>query len=162
MSTIPVYRSGARTPARPAARSRQHTRRRAMQVHDQPTLSYYARPAGMTSAGRHPAPPAPPPPRIARLAPVAPGPLLPQHQAHGHRVPPSAEDPATPPPPPPRPTLVPALQRPDDRHAPGAGHASPGPLRVRRLLRQRRVRGPLGLRVLAHGAAALGLGGRAD
>src|SRR5258707_12533812 len=84
MSTIPVYRSGARTPARPAARSRQHTRRRAMQVHDQPTLSYYARPAGMTSAGRHAAPPAPLPPDIAGPAAVAQGPLIHQPLPHAY------------------------------------------------------------------------------
>src|SRR5712692_10046891 len=57
-----------------------------MQVHDQATLSYYAQPTGMTSAGRYAALLDPLPRDIAGLAAVAQGLLIHEHMAHGYGV----------------------------------------------------------------------------
>jgi hypothetical protein len=57
-----------------------------MRVHDQSALSYYAHPAGMTSAGRYAALFDPLPRDIAGLAAVAQGLLIHEHMAQGYGV----------------------------------------------------------------------------
>ena len=57
---------------------------------------------------------------------------------------------------------LPALHRARGGPAPRARDARPGAVRVRRVLRNRMVRGPLGVRVLGLRAAALAAGRRAD
>jgi hypothetical protein len=63
-----------------------------MQDHDQPVLSYYAQPAGMTSAGRYAALLEPLPHDIAGLAAVAQGLLIHEHIAPAYGVQLSGDD----------------------------------------------------------------------
>ncbi len=158
-----------------------------MPVPEPDILSYYTRPAVMTATGRY-APLLEPLPRdIAGLAAVGQGLIVHEHMAQEgygvtlteadrasvHTRPVEqilaqivarddrpldiAREPAGP-----AARQLPALHRADDRAAPGPGHAGQGPLRVRRVLRRRHVRGPLDLRVLERGPGALGAGRRAD